>query len=183
LSIGLGSTNEAELVACFVGLQVSGYPNGSPLLCDWTKTPPVPGTPQAVAIEQAQTKAFKAYCANIDGSGACGDRGQDTSTSKLAFKSPIPLGAAPQQALRALGAYTCEDWNNGSATLRASLLSRLQNWVGGPVEGSRLLGFGSVLPNALAGSFFDQRCAPEYASSFALYKQYGQAAAFAGVAP
>ncbi|MCW2801652.1 MAG: hypothetical protein JWQ70_3124 [Aeromicrobium sp.] len=183
LSIGLGSTNEAELVACFVGLQVSGYPNGSPLLCNWTKTPPVPGTPQAVAVEQAQAKAFKAYCKNVVASGACGDRGVGAAKSKLSFASPIPLGGAPVQALRALGAYTCKDWNNGSAAFRAGLLWRLHNWVGGPVEGSRLLGFGSVLPNALAGSFFDQRCAPEYASGFALYKQYGQAAAFAGVAP
>ncbi|MEO8095716.1 MAG: right-handed parallel beta-helix repeat-containing protein, partial [Pseudolysinimonas sp.] len=183
LSIGLGSTNEAELVACFVGLQVSGYPNGSPLLCDWTQTPPVPGTPQAVAIEQAQTKAFTSYCSKVASSGACGDRGQAAPTSKLAFASPIPLGAPPAQALRALGAYTCSDWNHGSAALRASLLSRLHDWVGGPVEGSRLLGFGSVLTDLRATSFFDQRCAPAYASGFALYKQYGQAAAFAGVAP
>ncbi len=183
LSIGLGSPNEAELVACFVGFETSGYPSGNPQLCDWTKTPPVPGSPQAATQQRAQANAFTAYCRDVVSSGACGDRGGDMPTSNLAFASPAPPVAAPEQALRALGAYTCNDWTGGSQTLRASLLSRLHNWVGGPVEGSRLLGYGSILPNAMAESFFDQRCAPEYASGFALYKQYGQAAAFAGVAP
>ena len=36
--------NENELVACFAGLQASGYPNGDPNTCDWTKTTPEPAS-------------------------------------------------------------------------------------------------------------------------------------------
>ena len=46
-----------------------------------------------------------------------------------------------------------------------------------------LVAYGSVLPEERAAALFDARCAPRYARSFALYKLYGQAAAFAGVAP
>ena len=66
---------------------------------------------------------------------------------------------------------------------RAILLARMRRWVGGPVEGDRRLGFGSVLSDDQAAALFDDRCRPRYAQSFALYKQYGQAAGFAGVAP
>ncbi|HZC72386.1 MAG TPA: right-handed parallel beta-helix repeat-containing protein [Jatrophihabitans sp.] len=41
LSIGLGSTNELELLACFVTLDTAGY---DPTLCPWFTTPPRPGS-------------------------------------------------------------------------------------------------------------------------------------------
>jgi hypothetical protein len=40
-SIGTGSTNELELVACFGAVQTVGY---NPALCPWFTTPPKPGT-------------------------------------------------------------------------------------------------------------------------------------------
>jgi hypothetical protein len=40
-----------------------------------------------------------------------------------------------------------------------------------------------VLTDDRAGALFDTRCGQRSAQSFALYKLYGQAAAFAGVAP
>ena len=44
-------------------------------------------------------------------------------------------------------------------------------------------GYGTVLPARRAAAMFDSRCKPRYARSFALYKLYGPAAAFAGEAP
>jgi hypothetical protein len=43
-SIGIGSTNEVELLACFGATQTTGY---DPTLCPWFTTPPKPGTPAA----------------------------------------------------------------------------------------------------------------------------------------
>ena len=43
-SIGTGDIlNEVELVACFAGFTISGYPAGDEHLCSWSTTPPEPG--------------------------------------------------------------------------------------------------------------------------------------------
>jgi hypothetical protein len=50
------------------------------------------------------------------------------------------------------------------------------------VEGDELVGYGTVLPDQAAAALFNARCAPASAQSFALYKLYGAAAGFVGVA-
>ncbi len=84
---------------------------------------------------------------------------------------------------RPLGLFTCDDWRYGSASLRAGVLERLRRWVGGPVESSTLLGYGTILPDDWATTLFRSRCGQPHSSSFALYRIYGSAAGFAGVAP
>jgi hypothetical protein len=86
-------------------------------------------------------------------------------------------------ARRPLGLYTCSDWRSAGSGVRTRLLARLSHWTGGPVEGTTLLGYGSVLSGAQATALFDSRCGQRYARAFRLYKLYGQAAGFAGLAP
>ena len=63
------------------------------------------------------------------------------------------------------------------------MLARLHRLVGGAVESSRLEGYGTVLPDNWATTLFDARCAQPRTSTIRLYRIYGPAAAFAGVAP
>ena len=48
------------------------------------------------------------------------------------------------------------------------------------MAGDGLAGYGSVLNPGRAAALFDGRCAARSAQAFALYKLYGQAAAFGG---
>jgi len=84
-------------------------------------------------------------------------------------------------ARRALGLYTCADWRRAGRSLRTKLLARLAHFTGGRVNSE--YGSGTVLTAGRAAAMFDSRCKPRYARSFALYKLYGRAAAFAGGAP
>ena len=84
-------------------------------------------------------------------------------------------------ARRALGLYTCSDWRHASRSLRTKLLARLARFTGGRVDSE--YGYGTVLSGKRAAAMFNARCRPGYARSFALYKLYGPAAAFAGQAP
>jgi hypothetical protein len=183
MSIGTGSANEAELVGCLVGFSVGSYPNGNSTLCDWTKTPSKPGGSSAAAadgsaIARARQREFISLCNALPQSRACGGL-SNPFTSSPQTNSVSFEGA---WARRALGLYTCADWNSARSGLRTRLLARLSRWTGGPVVGDRLIGYGTVLPGARAASLFGNQCKPAYAKSFALYKLYGQAAAFAGVA-
>ncbi|MEO6470341.1 MAG: right-handed parallel beta-helix repeat-containing protein [Aeromicrobium sp.] len=191
-SVGTGDlVNEAELVACFVGFEVSGYPNGNSTLCSWTKSPPTPGTASTSTTststtskaDTTRTNAFLAYCAAGPVRSVCKPFMGQTKPSWLPFQHSGSVNVAPQTARRALGLYTCSDWKKATLGERSTLLARLHHFSGGAVVGDRLLGFGSILPDAQASTFFSHRCAPAYASEMALYKQYGEAAAFGGVAP
>lgn len=186
-SVGTGDVaNEAELVACFVGFEVSGYPNGNSTLCDWSKSPPAPGSPaatSAASTNSIRTSAFLSYCAAGPIRSACAPFMTLMPPTWYPLIRPTSASLPPQSARRALGQYACSDWNKASQNERDTLLARLRHFGGGPVVGDRLLGFGSVLPDQQATAFFDHRCAPAYAAGFALYKQYGQAAAFGGIAP
>jgi hypothetical protein len=84
---------------------------------------------------------------------------------------------------RRLGLYTCADWRRAAPSGRDALVRRLRGWTGGPVEGDRLVGYGTVLPDGQAAAMFDARCRPRWAQHFPLYKQYGFAVGFAGIAP
>jgi hypothetical protein len=158
-SVGTGSpTNEGELVGCLAGFSVSGYPNGNSTSCTWTQTPAKPGGSRSRAT------------------------GPRLPVLALSANPAVPAAfAAPAPRLpKSLGLYTCRDWSRAGTGVRTDLLAALRAWVGGPVEGDRLIGYGSVLEDGFARAFFDLRCAAPYAGGFALYKQYGQAAGFAG---
>jgi hypothetical protein len=186
-SMGTGNVaNEAELLTCFVGFTVGNYPEGNSTLCNWEVNPPRPGTARASsAIARARQEEFTRLCAAMPGNRTCAS----VAPAGTAF-SPLPMTSAPAPiplsgawARRPLGLYTCGDWVSGGHGLQSKLLARLRRFTGGAVEGSGFLGYGSVLPDVRARALFDARCKPRYARSFALYKLYGQAAGFAGVAP
>jgi hypothetical protein len=191
LSIGTSyAPNEMELVNCFAGFTVGPYPNGDPTLCDWTKTPPKPGsssTPLAAtaggsSIASARRAEFTALCDAMPQSRTCSPF-TGRSAAQIAAPAPKPVSFNGAWARRALGLYTCADWKRADSGLRTKLLARLRQFTGGAVEGDALTGYGSVLTSARATRLFNGRCAPRYANAFALYKLYGSAAAFAGVAP
>jgi hypothetical protein len=187
-SIGSGDpANEAELTGCLVGLTIGSYPNGTPALCDWTKTPAKPGassTSAADGSEIARTRQseFVALCDQLPQNRTCAPfvgAGMAPSSSWAPTPSSVRLSGA--WARRALGLYTCRDWTRANGGLRSRLLARLSHWTSGPVDGDALVGYGTVLPDNRAAEMFNSRCAPRYARSFALYKMYGMAAGFAGV--
>ena len=62
-------------------------------------------------------------------------------------------------------------------------MRRLTYYNGGRVGGTKLFGWGVVLLPESATHLFDGRCAARGSSGMTLYKLYGYAAGFAGVAP
>ena len=72
---------------------------------------------------------------------------------------------------------TCAEWNAESPAERHTLVTGMQAFVGGRVDqpGQR----GQVLTERAAARLFDDYCARPFASEFALYRIYGNAAGFA----
>jgi hypothetical protein len=190
-SMGTGSVpNQLELVACLVGFTTGSYPGGDPRLCDWTETPPQPGasdtSPAAGSSIARERRAHMiAMCDSLAQSRTC----TQFTGPTLALGALRPVAAthrvayAGAWARRPLGTYTCRDWRSADSTMRTKLLARLHRWNGGAVEGDKLIGYGSVLTDGRAAALFDGRCSASYSDGFALYKMYGQAAGFAGIAP
>ena len=197
LSVGFGYLpNEAELVGCLVGFSVVGsYPNGDDRLCDWTHTParptasgPSPAAGSAIARERRAQ--FIHLCRELPQNNTCSglaparSRSARARTASARDSRPAPhVNFDAPWARRPLGLYTCASWTRAGQTMRARLLARLRRWNGGRVEGDRLVGYGTVLPERTAAALFDSRCRTAGARSFALYKLYGAAAGFAGVRP
>ncbi|HEX8102189.1 MAG TPA: right-handed parallel beta-helix repeat-containing protein [Solirubrobacteraceae bacterium] len=184
-SIGTGDPgNEAELSGCLAGYSVGSYPEGEPAVCDWTRTPPKPGGASAAggsAIARARRDEFAALCRSLPANRTCGPF---VATAAPAPAAPPAVRMEGAWARRPLGLSTCRDWRRASPTLQTRLLARLRRFTGGAVAGDALsAGFGTVLTDDHARRLFDSRCGERFAASFALYKLYGQAAAFAGVAP
>lgn len=79
--------------------------------------------------------------------------------------------------------FDCEDWNKADEPLRAYVLKRYREIIGGDVTGRGTVARGAVLPDAEAHRLFDNYCSQQFARAFVLYKLYGQAAGFTGAAP
>jgi hypothetical protein len=189
MSVGTGDpVNEGELTGCLVGFTVGPYPNGEPAICDWSKTPAAPsGSARASAaggsaIATERRQEFMALCDALPQSRTCAPF-TGARASELSAPAAAPVSFTGAWARRPLGLYTCRDWRRADGGLRTKLLARLRSFTGGAVEGDTLTGYGSVLPDDRAATLFDSRCAARASSSFALYKLYGTAAAFTGVAP
>jgi hypothetical protein len=183
LSVGTSyAPNEAELTGCLVGFTVGSYPNGNSTICDWTKTPAKPGGSAVAAadgssIARARQREFMDLCRSLPQNRTCAPfvasgiaPATATSARNVRFEGAW--------ARRALGLYTCADWNRASRSLRTKLLARLARFTGGPVNSE--YGRGTVLPARRAAAMFNTRCKPRYARTFALYKLYGPAAGFIG---
>jgi len=76
---------------------------------------------------------------------------------------------------------TCAEWNAETPAAQHQLVTGLQAFVGGRVDqpGQR----GQVLTERAAARLFDDYCARAFASEFALYRIYGNAAGFAAAHP
>jgi hypothetical protein len=186
-STGTGdAANQGELVACLAGFSVSGYPRGNQTICSWTETPLAPSARAAAragasALRARQRRAYVDHCRAVAWTHACAPVvpfGARASAAPLALPR-FALSPPPQL----LGLYKCADWRRATSAGRLVLVQRLRAWTGGPVEGDRLVGYGTVLPDGQAAAMFDERCRPGWARGLSLYKQYGFAAGFAGIAP
>jgi hypothetical protein len=58
------------------------------------------------------------------------------------------------------------------------MVERIRNFAGGPVDGTKTVGYGATMSDARAIQFFEDRCGTFESGSYALYKLYGAAAAF-----
>ena len=205
-SIGLGNVlAEAELVACLAGYQISGYPNGEPLICSWPKTPAKPGSAGAARMSTdgtfvdsagaasttsyVQKQAFAQFCASAPTlTRTCAPfatllNNLGWVAASLAPQPQAETATPTVTSRKPLSLYTCGWWRKADTADRAELVQRIRNFAGGSVigggsGGDKVVGFGNVLTNANATKLFDERCSTSYAGAFALYKLYGAAAAF-----
>ncbi|MCW2855029.1 MAG: hypothetical protein JWR52_644 [Marmoricola sp.] len=192
-SIGLGDVgNEAELVACLAGYQLSGYPAGNSTVCTWTNTPARPGSAarqtasSRAGVSSAQLQSFAELCSGGPMTRTCAPFVGALASVVYVANAIRPLMPTTQAALAAtdtkpLSMYTCSWWRQASSAQKAGLLQRVRTWTGGPVSGNNttLVGYGNVLRASNAATLFDDRCSTSYAGAFALYKIYGAASAFA----
>lgn len=70
----------------------------------------------------------------------------------------------------------CHDWNAAGASQRKRLVSGMRAFFGAQVDSPGTLG--KALTDRQAFALFDGYCKQPYAAAFALYRIYGNAAAF-----
>ena len=189
-SIGTGNVlNEAELVACFAGFTVSGYPGGNDTLCSWAVTPAQPGGTAALTADTAAQKdGLAAICANGLATRLCAPfrtklQGFGSKSAVAAEKVPDPFkGVKPASTEGPLGSFTCSWWRKADAEHRMGMVQRIRAFATGRADGTKALGYGAGMSDARAAKLFEDRCSTFHAGPFALYKIYGAAAPFAALA-
>ena len=76
--------------------------------------------------------------------------------------------------------FNCSDWQRSDEDVRAYVVRRLDEVVGGQITGRGANGRGSTLTEDQAHRLFDGTCGSPRARGFLLYKLYGHAAGFGG---
>jgi Right handed beta helix region len=196
LSVGSGDlANESELVACLAGFTVSGYPAGNGTLCNWTTTPPKPGSSSPLPLLGIGTQRyeFASVCQNGLSPRLC-----KPYTSKLSVfdnlkalalraqeaTSPVAL-ATPAFTPGRLSSFTCDWWRKADNGHRLGMVERIRNLAAGRINGSpgdaSTYGYGAGMSDGRAGMLFNDRCSFFGAGPFALYKIYGAAAPFSAL--
>ncbi len=193
-SVGTGDPiNEAELVACLAGFEISGYPDGNSTTCSWTATPDEPGSGSGLpvgasdALLKSQQAQFASVCFNGLAPRLCGAY-QGWAAVFSAFpwlvaqaeQSLPPSEAESRTSTRPLGSYTCSWWRKADEANRIGMVQRISNYATLPVNAR--YGFGSGMSDTRAMAMFESRCSTGYAGPFALYKLYGAAAPFSALA-
>lgn len=89
--------------------------------------------------------------------------------------------AAPSYA--DLQVMVCQNWRDAEPIRRRVIVAALRSVLGGEITGIGFSGRARVLADDHAVRLFDAHCRPDHARHFLLYKLYGQASGFAGVAP
>ena len=186
-SIGTGDVlNEAELVACFAGFTVSGYPGGNDVICSWAKTPPQPGSAAALKADtESQQEGLAAICANGLATRLCTPfqgklKGVDSKASGEAGSNPL-AGVKPAASEGPLGSFTCSWWRKADAEHRLGMVQRIRQFATGRADGTKAVGYGAGMSDARAAKLFEDRCSTFHAGPFALYKLYGAAAPFSAL--
>jgi hypothetical protein len=196
-SVGTGEpVNEGELMSCFAGYQVSGYPDGNSTICSWTQTPPKPGSGPGLppstsdSLRQAQENQFAAICGQGLAPRLC-QPFQDflgirsllgpTAAGEPPGATAQPPGTVPSTSGRRLSSYTCSWWRKADVASRHGLVDRIRHFATMPVDGATPYGYGAGMPDARATRLFDDRCSMTEAGPFALYKIYGAAAPFSAL--
>jgi hypothetical protein len=194
-SIGTGDVvNESELVACFAGFTVAGYPDGNDTVCDWTVTPPKPGSSGAPGVPTARSGAQQTQLASICDVGLsprlCSRYGSlltEAASSVLVAAqdaaSPLAL-AHPKYTPGRLSLFTCTWWRGADDDHKLGMIQRIRHMAtarinGGPGDGK--YGFGAGMSDGRAAMVLDDRCSTFQAGPFALYKLYGSAAPFSAL--
>ena len=115
-----------------------------------------------------------ALCALALGLGGCGGSDDGDGGSGPA-KRPANLPADFNLQL-----FNCSDWKESDDEVRAYVVRRLEEVVGGQITGRGANGRGSTLTEDQAQRLFDGTCGSPRARGFLLYKLYGHAAGFGG---
>jgi hypothetical protein len=193
--LSIGTTflpNELELVGCEAGFTLAGYPDGSDLTCNWTKTPKQPGTTGrarptiAHASHQARRQQFATLCAMGLSRRLCSAYQDQLPDVPLQMRAAEPtstvLMAKPRFTPGRLSTFTCDWWRSSDDSAKHGMVRRIRKFASGPVNGgpgSAHFGYGAALTDNQAAWLFEDRCSTFQAGPFALYKLYGAAAPFA----
>jgi hypothetical protein len=199
LSIGLGdAVNEAELVGCLAGFEVSGYPAGNPYSCSWAQTPDKPTAgglplPLPLRADVGNAAHLAAVCAAGLSPRLCGSLralvpNPLASLFRYTFdeKNLAPVALPRRVSQEPLGSFTCSWWRQADDTLRLGMVQRIRSYATGAINGTvgeSAFGYGAGLSDTHAMELLEGRCSTFHAGPFALYKLYGAAAPFAAMAP
>jgi hypothetical protein len=163
---------EGEIVSCVPAFETYDFQGPPAKSCPWFTSPSKPGSSaarvaRAVPVRAHLREAFLDCAVRLGGCGG-GPR--------------APTGSADTKPI-VLQLFNCADWQRAGDATRREVIRRLRAVNGGEVSGRGVSGRGAVLPDAAAYRLFATYCDQRFARSFVLYKLYGRAAGFAGVAP
>src|SRR4051812_33602013 len=109
---------------------------------------------------------------------SCGGSDSAAQNQQAAGNAGPGIGARIQTA-------DCTDWRQATTPERLATIGQLRDFFGGPVSTGENGPNppGPVLDDEQAYTLIDGYCKASFASAFKLYKLYGRAAAFSGLAP
>lgn len=105
--------------------------------------------------------------------GGCGESDEGNGSAKGERPANLPADFNIQL-------FNCSDWKKSDEEVRAYVVRRLSEIVGGDITGRGATGRGSTLTEDQAHRLFDGTCGSPKARGFLLYKLYGHAAGFGG---
>jgi len=190
IGLGLAPLNEAELVACFAGFTLSGYPDGDDTTCSWAVTPSPPGARTAAGTAssgavssgdpQAQGQVFAAICEQGLATRLCTPYAKYLEEQEPVEAEASMPGVEPKESDGPLSSFTCSWWREADDAHRLGMIDRIAAFSTGRVDdGHKAVGYGAALSDEQAYQLFEGRCTTFHAGAFALYKLYGAAAPFA----
>jgi hypothetical protein len=126
-------------------------------------------------VQGVPARAALILCALALALGGCGgsDEGEGGGGGKAERPANLPADFNLQL-------FNCSDWQESDEEVRAFVVDRLEEVVGGQITGQGASGRGSTITDEQAHRLFDGTCGSPKARGFLLYKLYGHAAGFGG---